>query len=125
MALEHTCKKRMEDDVTMEMEGAAQKAVVNVMLQLRSKQQLLIDSMNGSVGKAVNNTDSGFTSDLHKRMQLREWQIETQLNSQILQHWDLFVKNARTRTCSWNLAQKKARLPRPSTALELVCKTRW
>ena len=53
--LENSSKRRKENDVTRElMEGAAQKAVGNVMVQLQAQQQFLIDNMNGSVKEAVN-----------------------------------------------------------------------
>ena len=61
-ALDRSCKRRKEDDVTREMiEGAAPKAVDKVMSQSQSQQQLLIDSMNGSVEKAVSNAVGGLT----------------------------------------------------------------
>ena len=91
-ALEHTCERRKDDDVTRGMmEGAAQKAVDNVMSQFQSQQQLLIDSTNGSVEKAVSNAVGGLTSELHNRMRLWEGQMETQVKSQTQQHWDIFV----------------------------------
>ena len=66
-ALEHSCKRRKESNFTVEfMEGAAQKAVDNVMSQFQSQQQLLIDSVNGSVEKAVNAV-GGLASALHTR----------------------------------------------------------
>ena len=74
------------------VEGAAQKAVDNVMSQCQSQQQLVIDSMNGSVEKAVNKAVGGLTSEVHNRMLLWEGQMETQLKSQIQQHWDIFEK---------------------------------
>ena len=51
---------------------------------------LLIDSMNGTVEKPVSNAVGGLTSELHNRMRLWEGQMETQLKSQIQQHWDIF-----------------------------------
>ena len=51
------------------------------MSPLQSKQQLLIDSMNGSVEKAVNKAVGGLTSELRNRRLLWEGQMETQLKS--------------------------------------------
>ena len=91
--LENSSKRRKEDDVTREMmEGAAQRAVGDVMLtlqsQLQAQQQFLLDNMNGSVKEAVINAVNRLTSDLHSWMQTWEGKVETQMQK----HWDDFEK---------------------------------
>ena len=76
------------------MEGAAaQMAVENVMVTPQAQlqaQQFLINNMDGSVKEFVNDAVNNLTSDLHSRMQAWEEQVETQINSRVQQHRDVF-----------------------------------
>ena len=87
----------------------------------QSKQHFLIDSMNGSVEKAVNEAVGGLTSELHKRMRLWERQMETQLKRQIQQHCDIFEKKWMEKIVE---PDSRLRLFWPSIVFGKVCNTR-
>ena len=95
--VEKCSKRRKEGEFTKELvEGEAQKAVENVVLSLQAQveahQRFLLDDMNGTVERAVNNAVTSLTSDLHNRVQSWEGQVETQIDSRIQHHWEAFEK---------------------------------